>query len=678
MEEMQDEDTMLRSVALQNANSIFALKQREEELRARLAAVVESSDDAIISKTLEGIIRTWNKSAERIFGYAAEEVVGKSITILLPSNRIDEETHILDRLKRGEHIDHYETVRARKDGTLLNISLSISPIRDGSGVIIGASKIARDITARKLTEKALRDSEARLRAVVEATPDCVKIVSPDGTLVSMNPAGVRMVEAETSAAMEGACVYDLIAPEHRAQWVAHHGRVCGGESLNWEFELIGLRGTRRWMETHAVPLPLADGRVGQLAVTREITARKNAEAEREQLLKSEQFARAEAERASLVKDEFLATLSHELRTPLNAILGWSQILRARGYKDEELAEGLSVVERNARMQTQLIEDLLDMSRIISGKMRLDIQQTDLHEVVTAAVASVQHSAEAKEISLLLALDPRAGPVQGDPGRLQQCFWNLLSNAIKFTPRGGKVQVILRHVDSHVEICVIDSGEGINPEFLPHLFERFRQADATTTRQHGGLGLGLSIVKHLVELHGGKVRAQSAGKGKGATFLIELPIMAMNPRGGFRSRAHPRSQARTGGLVDHPSLTGICVLAVDDDLDARILIKRILEDCGAKVLLAASAREGLELVRNQRPDMIVSDIGMPQEDGYEFIKKVRALSPAAGGKTPAAALTAFARAEDRTRALRAGYQTHASKPIEPTELTAVVASLALRQ
>ena len=411
----------------------------------------------------------------------------------------------------------------------------------------------------------------------------------------------------------------------------------------------------------------------------EVAAREEAEADREQLLESERRARADVERTSQMKDEFLATLSHELRTPLNAILGWSQILRARGAADgEALAEGLSVIERNARVQVQLIEDLLDMSRIISGKLRLDVQRVHLQEGVRAAIATVQHAADAKEIRLQVVLDPLVGPVRGDPNRLQQCFWNLLSNAIKFTPKGGRVQVGLQRVNSHLEVCVVDSGQGIAPAFLPHVFERFRQADATSTRQHGGLGLGLSIVRSLVEMHGGSVRADSAGEGTGATFCIELPVMVVHPGEPRDGRAHPRAPAPNAAPIEHPSLAGVSVLAVDDDPDARNLLRRVLEECGARVVMAGSAKEGLALVRAERPDMIVSDIGMPGEDGYAFIRQVRELKPDEGGRTPAAALTAFARAEDRTRALRAGFQMHMAKPIEPTELTAVVASLALRR
>ena len=572
MAKEHDEDALLRAVALQNANTIFALKRGEDELRARLAAVVESSEDAIITLTINGIIGTWNKGAERMFGYAEDEVLGRSITMLIPPERVNEEAEVLERLKRVQRIDHYDTVRTRKDGARLHLSVAISPIRDADGTIIAIAKIARDITNRTQTEEALRESEARLRAVVEATPECVKIVSPDGALEFMSSAGLGMIEADSMASVQGACVYDLIAPEHRQEWVERHVRICAGESLNWEFEIVGLKGTRRWMETRAVPLPLGDGRTGHLAVAREIGARKRQEAERDELLKKERAARKEAESASLLKDEFLANLSHELRTPLNAIVGWTHILRSRGYEDEELTHGLSVIERNSRAQAQLIEDLLDMSRIISGKTRLDVQQVDLHDVVTAAAASVRHSADAKEIRLEMVLDPRAGPVRGDSGRLQQCLWNQLFNAIKYTPKGGRVQVILQRVNSSAQVCVADDGEGIASEFLPHVFERFRQADGSTTRRYRGLGLGLSIVKHLVELHGGKVWAESAGEGQGATFTIELPLSAVQPRVIRAGREHPSRPAQTFPSIDQPSLEGRSVLAVDDDLDARDLLK----------------------------------------------------------------------------------------------------------
>lgn len=734
MPEPKDEESLLRSVALKNANSVFAVRQREDELRARLAAVVESSDDAIISKTLEGIITTWNKGAERMFGYTAEEAVGKSILILIPAERSGEEAEILQKLRSGQRIEHYETVRLKKDGTPLNVSLSVSPMRDASGTIIGASKIARDITAQKQMEEALRD-EGRILELLNKTGSLIASQLELQALVqSVTDAGTQLSGARfgaffynvTDQAGESLLLYTLSGapreafekfglprntpifettfrgqgvlrsdditldprygkmPPHFGMPPGHlpvrsylavpvasrSGEVIGG--LFFGHPETGIFSDR----TERILVGLAAQAAVAIDNARLYEHVKRGAQEREHLLKAERAARGEAERVSLTKDEFLATLSHELRTPLNAILGWSQILRSRSYQDEELAEGLAVIERNTRVQAQLIEDLLDMSRIISGKVRLDVQQVDLQDVVKAAVASVRHSAEARGIRLHVVLDPLAGPVKGDPGRLQQCFWNLLSNAIKFTPRGGRVHVSLERINSHLEVCVADSGEGIKPEFLPYLFERFRQADSSSTRRHGGLGLGLSIVKHLVELHGGQVRAKSPGEGQGATFCIELPVMIIHPPEDLRE--HPRAPAPTAPAMDHPSLKGIKVLAVDDEPDARNLIHRVLTDCGAHVVLASCAQEGLELLSKERPDVIISDIGMPDEDGYHFIRKVRMLRPEEGGRTPAAALTAFARAEDRTRALRAGYQTHVAKPVEPTELTAVVASLAIRR
>lgn len=385
-------------------------------------------------------------------------------------------------------------------------------------------------------------------------------------------------------------------------------------------------------------------------------------------LEAEQRARAEAERVNQMKDEFLATLSHELRTPLNAIFGWAQLLKMDSKNPEILAEGIDVIDRNVRLQTDLIEDLLDMSRIISGKIRLDVKRVDLPELIVNAIETVRPAAEAKEVRLERIVDPLAGPVSGDTNRLQQVLWNLLANAIKFTPRGGKVQVVLERVNSHVELSVADTGEGIEPAFLPFLFDRFSQADASTTRKHGGLGLGLSIVKTLVELHGGTIRADSAGQGQGATFVIELPIRATKAGDDEppRSRAG-RSPVRFDG---RDTLSGLKVLIVDDEADARSLVNRFLTDAKATTALAGSAAEAHSLLRDFAADVIISDIGMPEQDGYEFIRRRRDI----GDNTPALALTAFARAEDRIRSIEAGFQTHLRKPVEPAALVAVVASL----
>jgi CheY-like chemotaxis protein len=340
---------------------------------------------------------------------------------------------------------------------------------------------------------------------------------------------------------------------------------------------------------------------------------------------------------------------------------------------EDLREGLATIDRNARVQTQIIEDLLDISRIVSGNQRLDVQRVNVTEVIDAAIAAVMPAAEAKGVRVRKVLDPLAGPVSGDPARLQQVVWNLLTNAVKFTPKGGRVQVLLERVNSHVEISVIDTGMGIRPEFLPHIFERFRQADSSTTRRHGGLGLGLAIVKHLAELHGGTVRAKSPGEGQGSTFVVSLPITVVHEA--------PPEQARPKVLeegdftcADEP-LAGIRVLVVDDEPDARQLVRRVLGDCGAEVAVAESADEAMQLVEGFRPDILVSDVGMPDQDGYDLIRQVR--SRLAAKTLPAVALTAFARSEDRRRALLAGFQTHVAKPVDPEELVAVVASLVER-
>jgi PAS domain S-box-containing protein len=403
-------------------------------------------------------------------------------------------------------------------------------------------------------------------------------------------------------------------------------------------------------------------------------AAEKAAEERKRLLESERFARSEAERASSMKDEFLATLSHELRTPLSAILGWSHILKARRQSETELHEALDVIERNARVQTQLIDDLLDMSRITSGKVRLDIQPVDPVSFIEAAIETVRPAAEAKAIRLIKLLDPAAGPITGDPNRLQQVVWNLLSNAIKFTGKNGRVEIVLQRVNSHIEITVADTGIGITREFLPHVFDRFRQAAASRTRSAKGLGLGLSIVKHLVELHGGTVQAASPGEGGGATFTVHLPLMAVRRKTETGDRVHPGGPKATASDFKRSDLSGIRVLVVDDHDDARELIKRVLSACDAEVLTASAADDALRLVEEERPDVLVSDIGMPDLDGYALLRRVRALGQVRGGRLPAIALTAFARSEDRTRSLRAGFLVHVSKPVDPSELVATIASV----
>ena len=430
---------------------------------------------------------------------------------------------------------------------------------------------------------------------------------------------------------------------------------------------------------HAVDV--TDRVVARLAVEQAQRDLRQALADRQQLLEAEQAARAEAERVGRLKDEFLATLSHELRTPLNAILGWAQVLRGDPANVEDVEAGLATIERNAKAQTQIIEDLLDMSKIISGKVRLDVQSLHLDQVVTAAVDTMRPAAAAKGIRLQALIDPQASMISGDPNRLQQVFWNLLTNAIKFTPKEGKVQMVLERFNSLLEVSVGDTGEGIAPEFLPYVFDRFRQQDATTTRRHGGLGLGLAIVKQLVELHGGSINVASQGVGHGTTFCVKLPLSAVQPARveADPERRHPQSEADLAAAVPAEllNLAGIKVLVVDDELDARLLVKRLLEDRQATVHDAGSVREALTLFHAERPDVLVSDIGMPGEDGYSLIHKVRALKAEEGGRTPALALTAYARAEDRLKAVLAGFELHLSKPVSAVELLAFVVKLAGR-
>jgi signal transduction histidine kinase/CheY-like chemotaxis protein len=405
------------------------------------------------------------------------------------------------------------------------------------------------------------------------------------------------------------------------------------------------------------------------AISRQTESRIRAEEERERLLVLERAARAEADRQATIKDEFLATLSHELRTPLNAILGWVQVLRVDMADPEKARRALDVIERNGRLQTRLIEDLLDMSRIVSGKMRLDVQPTSLPAVIDAAIESIKPAAATKGLRIERVIEPLAEHVDGDPARLQQIVWNLLSNAVKFTPRGGRIEVVLARAKGGVELRVNDTGEGIAPELLASVFDRFRMADAAPSRVHGGLGLGLAVVKQLVELHGGKVAAASDGPGKGAVFVVTLPLAVTPPQDEPPTR--PAQAIERSGDFDPPiDLRGARVLIVDDELDSLELLRRVLERSHATVVAARGTDEALVEVRSNGFDVIVSDIGMPRRDGYEFMKECRNL----GIATPAIALTAFARAEDRERALSSGYQSHVTKPVETAHLLARVAAL----
>jgi PAS domain S-box-containing protein len=807
--------------------------------RELLALIVESSDDAIISKTMTSVITSWNKGAERIFGYTAEEAIGQSILMLIPPDRRYEESLILARLSRGERIEHYETVRRRKDGMDLEISLTISPIKDASGRIVGASKIARDVTERKRIERVAQETAARLGMALQASrmgnwswdvaTDLVTMSDRAAEIFGIPPGPVmtwtqmRQILSEEDrerarVSVERAIAdhtdydieYQVVQPGDRRIWVAAMGRatydesgqvlgmlgvvqdvterkleraqleaerealetinrvgqmlsaelnldklvqaltdaateITGAEFGSFFYNVIDERGGSYMLYTLSgvpreqfanFPMPRAtdlfgptfrgEGVVriddvkkdprhganapyygmpkGHLPVVSYLAvpvisrsgevigglffghSKPGVFTERDErivaglaglgatamdnarLYVAEQKARRDAETANRLKDEFLATVSHELRTPLNAITGWALLLRSGKLDPASSEQAIETIERNAKAQEQIIEDILDVSRIITGKIRLDVSTVEVAPVIDAAVDSLRLTADARQPSLVL----------GDAGRLQQVVWNLLSNAIKFTPRGGRVQVALERINSHIEIKVTDTGQGINKEFLPYVFERFRQADSSTAREYGGLGLGLAIVRHLTELHGGSVSADSAGEGLGATFTVRLPVAAARedsfaPTQTSVPRFHqPLSEEAPTEFTEE--LAGVRVLVVDDEPDARVLLTTMLRQYGAEATAAGSTSEALETLKGWLPDVLVSDIGMPGRDGYELIREVRALSSEEGGDTPAVALTAYARSEDRLKALRSGFHTHLSKPVTPTELSATIAGL----
>ena len=698
-----------------SVNVIARMQQLPDNVTIRhLARVVESSDDAIVSKDLNGIITSWNPAAERIFGYTEAEAVGRSIRMIIPQDLQDEEDVVLAKIRAGEKVEHYETIRQHKDGRRLNISLTVSPIRDDTGTVVGASKVARDITEQtrllaRLHEHAVNTERlGEVGAVVASTLDGEAIVQK-----------VTDIATEMTHAEFGAFFYNVTEPDSGDAYMLYTLSGVPREAFS---KFPNPRATAIFAPTfhgkgpvrlddvtvdprygnnppyHGMPpghLPVRSylavpvkgvrgdvigglffghSRVGVFTEEHERLAQGIAAWASVALENARLYMDAQA--ANRMKDEFLAVLSHELRTPLNAILGYSRLLRGGMLPPEKAARGLETLERNATLLTQIVEDVLDVSRIVSGKIRLDVQPVELPVIVDNAVATVQPAADAKGVRVHTIIDPRVGPVSGDPGRLQQVAWNLMSNAVKFTPRNGHVQVRLERVNSHVEIVVSDTGVGIRPDFLPYVFERFRQAEAGTTRKTGGLGLGLAIVRHIVEMHGGTVDASSAGEGQGATFRVRLPLMIVAPQVVQTRREHPRSEWREA-LQALGDLQGIHVLAIDDEEDALTLLRVVLETAGAQVTSVSSPNAALARIEDVKPHVLVIDLGMPDMDGFELIQRIRNSPNPAIRNLPAAALTAFARSEDRTKALRSGFEMHLAKPVDPGELVASIVTLARR-
>lgn len=672
-----------------------------------------------------------NRSAELLTGYTLDEVQGRPLHEFVHHHRPDgsyypiEECPI-DRAAPADNQQQGEEVFVHKDGHFYPVAFTASPIRR-DGKVVGTVIEVQDISARKRQE-AERDAlhrlgmiilqEMQLEQMVQAITDAAtELTGAEFGAFFYNvhdaPGDGYMLYTLSGAPREAFAGFEmprstpLFAPTFRGEGTVRCADVLQDPRYGQMGPHHGLPPGHLPVRSYlAVPVKLGDGTVvgglffGHCApgvfteeherVVETLAAQAALGLHKARLLEEAQQARARAEQeaaekerlyrqaqeANRLKDQFLATVSHELRTPLTSILGWTKMLASGKLPADMVERAVQTIDRNARAQAQIVEDLLDISRIASGKLRLNVQVFNPAQAIEAAVDAVRPAAIAKDIRLQLLIDPRAGPISGDPERLQQIVWNLVSNAVKFTPKGGRVQVTVQRVNSHIEIVVQDNGAGIEPEFLPRIFERFSQADAGTTRYHGGLGLGLAIVRQLVEMHGGTVGAESAGLGQGATFHIHLPLAPLRAESAPAARVHPTAQSTVpAGELRKFSLEGCRVLLVEDDEDARDLLAAVIAAAGAEVESAASADDGLVLARGLPFDVIVSDIGMPGRDGYQFIEALRNEERAAGKPpVPAVALTAYARVEDRMKALSQGFQMHVAKPVEPAELLAVIANV----
>ena len=639
-----------------------ALRESEEQYRL----LFESNPHAMWVYDLETLrFLAVNDSAVDHYGFSREEFLSMTIKDIRPPEDVDALAAYLSSADAG--FDRAGEWRHRKkDGSIINVEITSHRLDFGGRP--AEFVLANDITERKRAEIALRESEDRYRDLVDNSHELMCTHDLEGRVLSVNPWAVHILGYPQNV-LVGLNVRAGLTPEYREQFedyiqtIRTNGFARGimqvktatGEIRLWEYY--------NTLRTEGVETPIVRG------MAHDVT-------ERRQALAREKEARMEAEAANRLKDEFLSTLSHELRTPLTAIIGWSKLLIQGDVDPEKQPLALETIVRNAQAQGQLINDLLEVSRIITGKLHLNFTPCQLQPIIEAAIESMRPTAEAKNVKIKALFEPRVGLVSGDADRLQQVVWNLLSNAVKFTRSGGMVEVRFQRSNSHLEIVVADTGEGIKPDFLPHVFERFRQADGSTTRAHGGLGLGLAIVRHLVELHGGNVRAESEGEGKGASFTVRLPLLMpdeqilgidVQPKhvGGFDS-LRPDSSSL---------LAGLRILIVDDEADARELVSTMLASCGALVRAAASTSEALALIEEWKPRVLIADIGMQGEDGYALIRKVRGLLPEKGGQIPAVALTAYARIEDRARALSSGFQVHLAKPVDRNQLAITVSKLA---
>jgi PAS domain S-box-containing protein len=667
--------------------------------RAReLEAIFEAMPDGVYVGTPERITRV-NAAGLRVLGVRSlEDLSGGShergekfaIRSTATGERIEGERLPFSRALRGEAV--VEEVIARRADTHEDVFIrtSAAPIVDDDRVV-GAVVVNADVTEQRRAARRLEETSAALSAVSRRLEEVVADVpgvvweawgQPDAATQRIDFVSSHIETMLGYAPVEWTSTPNfwltIVHPDDKERAGREAAAIFnGGVGGRQEFRWMHKDGRVLWVEGHSsVILDEQRRPVGMRGVTLDITARKQLEEERAALLEREQQARADAVAANRLKDDFLATLSHELRTPLNAILGYSRMLRSGVVDRERQDRALEIVERNATALSRMVADVLDVSRIAAGKVRLNVQPIDLRMAIEEAIATIRPAADAKGVRLQTVMEAPAGPVLGDADRLQQVIWNLLSNAVRFTPRGGLVQVRLHQIGSDLEIVVSDSGAGITPEFLPHVFERFRQADSRLSREYGGLGLGLAISRELIELHGGTIRAESDGSGKGATFSVRL-LQSPTSSNRFdiaeeRRRVEPRGPAAT--TVD---LSGLQILIVDDDPDALTLMREILEAAGATVISADSGHAALSVLDGQTPHAIVSDLGMPGMDGFELLAELRRSPVESRQRIPAAALTAYARSEDRARSLKSGFQIHLSKPIDPRELVAAVGVLASR-
>jgi PAS domain S-box-containing protein len=663
-------------------------KARAETVSGVLAAAMDALSEGILIGDAQGISRC-NGSALQLLGAASLQDLRQPPEQLIRQFRLRRqqagpllpagEWPFAPALQGQRQVIELWATHASTDAEIL-LSWACVPITQEGGAP-GLVAVLRDLSGRlqldesgralSRVQHALQERDAEWRAVTWGVRDyAIFTIDPEGCIASWHQ-GAERIKGYTAQEAIGMPFAELFTPEDRAAGRPQAEMAIAERSGEYKGQGVRLRKDGSRFESAVVLTALRGHRgelLGFLKLTQDITERRRQEDERERMLCEARAARDDAERTSHSKGEFVATISHELRTPLSAILGWAHVLE-RGTPDAEtVRHGLEAIARNARLQVQLIDDLLDMNRIESGQLRLELQLIELGGVIAAAVDSALPAASARKIGLRTVFGPTADPVLGDAARLQQVVANLLNNAIKFTPPGGQVSVSLTHSGEQAQIKVVDNGQGIAPEFMAAMFDRFRQQDASTTRRHGGLGIGLSIVRHLVQLHGGTVAAHSAGLGQGATFIVTLPAVAAASRLRLDAARPPEPSATIG-------LDGIEVLLVDDEADVRAVTARLLRDAGAQVRVAAGVDEAMDLLRAARPAVILSDIGMPRVDGHEFIRRVRALPLAAGGQTPAAAFTAYTRPEDRERALAAGYQMHLAKPVAPDTLVAAVAALA---